>query len=163
MPTTQVVVQTSQKEGKRVEIRLCPAAEQLLETAAPGGADAVNRLHSALSEGDDHRAWITWGGPTGKQACGTEAADPPADSRFGDSEMPADLAERQRSVSLQQGEEGIGVPIARFISVCHKATRPHRLWLAVHQHRDLPFDPAHGVATLACGGFRLVRRSSRAA
>ena len=65
MATTQVVVQTFQKEGKRVEIRLCPAAEQLLETAAPGGADAVNRLHSASGRGDDQRALIAWGGSTG--------------------------------------------------------------------------------------------------
>lgn len=142
-----------------MEIRLSPAAEQLLETAVPGGADAVNRLHSASAEGDDHRALITWSGPTGNQACGTEAADPPADSRFGDSEMSADLAELQRSVSLHQGEKGIRVPIDRFIAV---ATRPHRLRPSVHQHRDLPFHPAHDVATSACGDFRPVRRSPAA-
>ena len=83
--TTQVVVQTFQKQGECTKIRLGPAVEQLLETAVPGGADAVNRLHSASGEIDDHRALITWGGPTGNQACSTEAADPPTDSRFGDS------------------------------------------------------------------------------
>ena len=155
--TTQVVVQTFQKEGEWVEIRLRPGAEQLLETAVPDGADAVNRLHSTSGESDDHRALITWGGPTGNQACGTEAADPPADSRFGDSEKPADLAELQRSVALQQGEKGIRVSIDHFISV---APRPHRLRSAEHQHRDLPFHPAHDVATLTCGDFRLMWRSS---
>jgi hypothetical protein len=157
--TTQVVVQTFQKESKCVEIRLSTVAEQLLGTAAPGGADAVNRLHSASGESDDHRALITWRGPTGNQACGTEAADPPADSRFGDSEMSADLAELQRSVSLQQGEKGYVHRSTASSASPHGHTASGR---GASVSRS-PFPPGPRRRHLGRRGFRSVWRSSPAA